>query len=200
MESMTNFDANFGLTYKYRNLEFGFITAQLLAGKFKYEKQANSKELRYSMIRHYLGTLKYDFKLKGTKHIITPSVLVRSAQGATAQFEAGAMYRYKEGYWGGITYRYGCGLSFLAGAKLFQNITVSYSYDYSLNGISDYSGGTHEILLGFHFNNRNRTYDDIPNYKRRKYKDITEMSQEQFEKMEELEQENERLRKEIKKN
>ncbi len=201
METMTNFDANFGLTYKFRDLEFGFITAQLLAGRFQYEKQADSKELRYSMIRHYLGTLKYDFKFKGTKHIITPSVLVRSVQGATAQFEGGALYTWKESMWGGVTYRHGYGLSFMAGLKLYQNITASYSYDYSLNDISDYSGGTHEILLGFHFTGKRKDSEDYGlNNKRKNYKDMKKMSQEQFEKMEELELENEKLKKEIKKN
>ena len=48
-------------------------------------------------------------------------------------------------------YRVGDALGFFANGVVYEQLTVGYGFEYSLNGLSGINGGTHEIMLMYNF-------------------------------------------------
>lgn len=46
----------------------------------------------------------------------------------------------------------------MLGMALSPNFTISYAYEYPVSALSSVTTGSHELLLGFGFNNRAAIY------------------------------------------
>ncbi len=66
--------------------------------------------------------------------------------------------QYADRLWGGLQYRHKDSLGGVLGMALSSNLTLTYAYEYPLSAISSVSTGSHEVLLGFRFNNRAAVY------------------------------------------
>jgi type IX secretion system PorP/SprF family membrane protein len=68
--------------------------------------------------------------------------------------------KYENRYWGGLAYSTSGNFSLIAGMKVNETINLSYSYDYTVAGISNYLSGSHELILGFNLvrNGSKRNY------------------------------------------
>lgn len=86
-DSRTKFDADFGLNYKYKELEIGFISKHLPATNYLYEKNEDFKALNYQLVRHYIVNAQYKYSLPESKLDLTPNLLLKSAQGLPIQYE-----------------------------------------------------------------------------------------------------------------
>lgn len=195
-ESSTNLDANFGILYRFKEFEFDISTAQLFSTKSKFENQKDFKELIITKIPHYMVSAKYEFYFKEKAFSVSPQMFIRSTQGAAVQYDASAVLNWEKRIWFGLTYRQDYALTALAGVRLYNNLTIGYSYDYLFGEIANHSGGTHEIVIGFHFGKRD--YNNNQTGKNRnKYEEIKKISQEQSENIDELTQKNEELYKKL---
>jgi outer membrane protein OmpA-like peptidoglycan-associated protein len=64
-------------------------------------------------------------------------------------YEANVMARYDDRLYAAVGYRKGSDFIISTGASLSPGIVLNYSYEFSTQGIMNYSSGTHEISIGF---------------------------------------------------
>lgn len=98
--------------------------------------------------------------------LIKPSVLLKDDAGGPTSLDLNTFIMFGQRLWVGGSYRTGVKLynktylqndlsrlnSFVAAMELFplENLRVGYAYDISIGPLKGYSGGTHEISIGFY--------------------------------------------------
>jgi type IX secretion system PorP/SprF family membrane protein len=139
------FDIDFGLYFYNDNYYAGFSALNLLESNLNFGSN-NSDDNR--MLRDFLIMGGYNLSL--TDNIeITPSFLA-GFNSAASYIDIGAKALIKDMIWAGLSYKSINTLSFMAGVK-YQKYYLGYAFDYSMNDISKYTSGTHEILMGINF-------------------------------------------------
>jgi type IX secretion system PorP/SprF family membrane protein len=102
---------------------------------------------------HYLLSGGYVFDL-GVYHKFKPTFLVKAVEGAPVSFDLSANFLFFEKFWLGAMYRHTDAVGLLAQYHLTNDLSVGYAYDYPLSTLRNYSGGSHEIMIGFQFGNK----------------------------------------------
>lgn len=150
-ERGTAFDASAGIYYFIKGFHLGISSLQLVDTKLKFLN--DDTPTGFSLARHYMATTSYNIGIANRRYFIEPHVAMRSAFDAFDEFQidAGVTLKYKDWIWIDGTYRYDYGVAIGGGIKAFDVVSIGYSYDLALNEISDYDGGTHEIMLGITF-------------------------------------------------
>jgi type IX secretion system PorP/SprF family membrane protein len=98
--------------------------------------------------------------------MIKPSILLKDDAGGPTSLDLNAFIMFGQRFWVGGSYRSGVKLyqksylqtdlsnlnSFVAAMELFplENLRVGYAYDVSIGPLKGYSGGSHEISIGFY--------------------------------------------------
>ena len=106
----------------------------------------------------------------GTNISVKPSFLLKDDRGGPTSLDLNAFVIFADKIWLGGSYRTGVKLydksylqndlsqlnSAVAAAQFFpnQNLRIGYAYDMSIGPLQGYSGGTHEISIGYFFNRR----------------------------------------------
>lgn len=190
-EKQTVFDANAGVTYTYKNWEVGLASYQLFNSNFYYEGNASIQSLKYKIIRHYIGSVKYEYAVNN-EFRLDPQLIIKNVQGMPLQFDVGTYVNWRNQGWVGINYQHNYGVSLSLGGLLYDKYTISYSYDLPTGNIAAFTKGSHEFLVGIRlFNNDNQYQQD--RFKRNELNHLKNLSQEQYEQIEKLEDENKQL-------
>lgn len=137
------FDMGLGLFYNTDRFYAGISTNHLLQPLIDYGSGAMTR-----MTRHYYGTAGYLFKLSNPIFEIQPSVYFKT-DGASYQVDVNTMVIYNKKFWGGVTYRLGDAVAFMAGTELANGMKVGISYDFTTSAIGAYSNGTVEFMIGY---------------------------------------------------
>ncbi|MES2800782.1 MAG: type IX secretion system membrane protein PorP/SprF [Bacteroidota bacterium] len=143
----TKFDLNFGLYWKgdqdyYAGLSSTHLTQSLLASTVG---TAGS----YQTARHYYLMGGKRFRgLFGQDGDLDANVLLRTD---LVKFSAdiNARYIWRDMLYGGLTYRTSDAVAVMVGWKPFNDFTVGYSYDVTINKLSSVSRGSHEIMVKY---------------------------------------------------
>jgi cell division septation protein DedD len=114
----------------------------------------SQKSTSFQNIRHFTLNAAYEYKFKGDKWAVKPGVAVRSFQGANFLVEGTAIAKWNDFIWAGLGYRQQFGIIALAGVEIADQFTIGYSFDYATGAISNYSSGSHEVLLSYRFGKR----------------------------------------------
>ncbi len=146
-------DANFGVYYKSFAYYLGFSAVQLAQSSLKFSDQTASN---FKMLRHYYLTGGYMFTLQRDYEII-PSVLVKATENLAFQADINIKGFYKQDYWVGFSYRTSGAIVGMIGFK-YDKYQFGYAFDYSFNQMSNYSFGSHELMLGVKFGDNRRRY------------------------------------------
>ena len=91
----------------------------------------------------------------GSSLKLKPSFLVKAVPGnAPIQFDANLMFLIKEALWLGLSYRIDDqinseSLDFIASFQMKNGLRIGYAYDLTLSELSNYTSGSHEIMLGY---------------------------------------------------
>lgn len=99
---------------------------------------------------HYYFTIGRVFDA-GADLKLKPQVMVKAVKNAPAEVDINLNALIMEKLWIGASYRSKADMSFIAGLQINPQFLISYSYDYSLSKIRDFSSGSHEIGLGYVF-------------------------------------------------
>lgn len=99
---------------------------------------------------HYYLTGGYVFNL-GTYTKFKPTAMVKAVEGAPLSFDLSANFLLYEKLWLGAMYRYTDAVGALVQYNLTDGLSVGYAYDYPLSPMRNYSGGSHEFMLGLDF-------------------------------------------------
>lgn len=118
-----------------------------LAPSIQFTKTSSSVD-SYSLTHHYFVMAGYRIPL-GYDFTFIPSFCIKAAAPAPMSFDINAKVRYKDFCWAGISYRNRDALAAMVGVIINNTFDVSYSYDYITSNINKYTGGSHEIVIGY---------------------------------------------------
>ena len=99
----------------------------------------------------YYFTGGYVFDLGETTKF-KPAMLLKATNGAPLSFDLTANFLFYEKFWVGASYRINELAQAVGGIADFQvskQLRVGYAYEYPLSELSQYTSGTHEVLLMF---------------------------------------------------
>lgn len=150
----TKFDPQFGFGIMYYSDRYflGISTPKLLRTEF-FETDSLAFVSMPGQRPHYFLTGGYVFDL-GVYHKFKPTFLVKAVQGAPVSFDLSANFLFYEKFWLGAMYRHTDAVGALVQYHITNDLTVGYAYDFPLSPLRNYSGGSHEIMLGFEFGNK----------------------------------------------
>ena len=99
---------------------------------------------------HYYFTIGRVFDV-GDELKLKPQAMIKAVKNAPAEFDLNLNALIAEKLWIGASYRSKADASAIVGIQINPQFIVSYSYDYSLSKIRNFSSGSHEIALGYVF-------------------------------------------------
>ena len=135
-------DANAGVYVSGKGLYAGLSASQLFGASLKL---GQNKYENYETLRHFYLIGGYKWLVSHTV-ILEPSFLARATVDAFV-LDASAKLFYQMNYWIGATYRTNQTLALMAGFMV-DGIYLGYAYDATLGALQNYSGGSHELMVG----------------------------------------------------
>lgn len=148
-------DAGAGL-YLYSDEFFvSFSAPQLLGNSVQFFEDYEETESR--LARHYFLAAGYKFEVVEDVFHIEPSTFFKYVEPTPIQFNTTLRLLYKNMLWVGASYRSDDAVGFIVGYQLQENISFGYSYDMPTSDIQNHSNGSHELMLGIRFQNRQRS-------------------------------------------
>jgi type IX secretion system PorP/SprF family membrane protein len=144
----TKLDPQFGfgiMWYSDRHY-LGISTPKLLRTEF-FQTDSLAFVSQPGQRPHYFLSGGYVFDL-GLYHKFKPTFLVKAVQGAPVSFDLSANVLFFEKFWLGAMYRHTDAVGALAQYHITNDLTIGYAYDFPLSPLRNYSGGSHEIMLG----------------------------------------------------
>ncbi len=139
--------------YVYSPAFFGGISAQQIVPQKIEFAQNTARTINGKSVPHLFGILGYR-TLVGEDFNLIPSVMVKYVQPVPLQVEGNVKLQYRDLLWLGASYRHNDGFAGMAGLNVSRSFMVGYSYDHTITPLRTFTRGTHEILLGFTFSNR----------------------------------------------
>jgi type IX secretion system PorP/SprF family membrane protein len=144
-------DAAFGVYYHAEKYFAGISAVQLFGRRVDME---NNLEMRQE--RHYYLMGGYSFDL-GNEMSLIPSLLVRFNETMLYQGDLNIKFKFRNIAFAGVSYRanhndfiYSPGDAVVGMLGIdMGNLLIGYSYDYLLSDISNYSNGSHELIVVF---------------------------------------------------
>lgn len=139
------FDANAGFYFYSKKFFLGASDQQMPNSKIHWNNTQGK------LTNHFYAYTGYNFNLdKKSEWIIQPSILARINSPSPYQLEYNLKLMYKSMIWLGASYRERSALGGLLGVKIDNRFTFGYSYDFTLSKLSNYSSGSHEIVLSYY--------------------------------------------------
>lgn len=152
------FDAGFGAFLTGDKWYAGVSMSHLTKPKVKIGQTGE-----FFWARHMFLTGGYTFALS-PKFDVQPSVFYKT-DFVSSQYSVNAHVLYDKKYWAGISYRYEEAVSFMGGIELKEGLLAGYSYDWNVDGVGRYTGGSHEVTLTYRFGmklgKRERVYKSV---------------------------------------
>ncbi len=145
----SSFDANFGVAYNWKELNAGVSVMQLFGNKFRLNNDTGSYYRATQKINIY-GSYVIPIS-KENKINARPCMALNINPRGPFQADIFANFDYDEMIYAGIGYRSSSTLSFNLGFKWNKTLRLSYNYDVVVGKLKGYTGGSHEILLGYSF-------------------------------------------------
>jgi type IX secretion system PorP/SprF family membrane protein len=147
--SKIGLNAGFGAYYFAENYFGGFAIPKMFTNNFDEDDYTYKNTLDLKNVTMYLyGGYVFDWGDVKVK----PTLLFREVYGAPLEFDVSANVLLAERVWLGLAYRSVSEVVFLSEYVINRQFTVRYSFDYSLNSLSDYAKyGSHEIGIQFDF-------------------------------------------------
>lgn len=161
VQRKTTFDANAGLGFIWKELEFGIAVPQLAGNRINYVDNSNIRAY-YTHARHYLGTLKYKIFISKEKGIsVIPQALVRFVPNTPFQYDGTLLLDWREKFWIGATYKSDYAVGINAGICLHKQFYVGYSYDFIIGSIGQYAGMSHELMINLKFGKSKKDDEEV---------------------------------------
>jgi len=141
-------DAGLGAYLYAEDFYVGLSVAQLLNNKiriFDNKDGLNRLKTHLNLVGGYHYELNSDWMLE-------PSVMIKGTAPKELSFDVTARVEWQKMAWGAVSYRFHDAVSILVGYRYEDLLIFGYSYDIGLSSIRKYNTGTHEIMIGYRFN------------------------------------------------
>jgi len=141
-------DAAAGLYLYSENYYAGFAVTQLINNKLKiYEVKNGLNKLK----SHFYLTGGYKFEINNDI-MVEPSTIIKATSPKAYQFDVTARVIYQEMFWGGLSFRLHDAVSLLFGYNHENKFSFGYAYDMGISGLRKFNSGSHELMIGYRFN------------------------------------------------
>lgn len=141
-------DAGLGLYLYSDQFYVGLSAAQLLNNNIKIFDNKDG-----------LNRLKTHFNLIGAYHfwidenwLIEPSLMVKGTAPKELGFDITARVEWKQTLWTAVSYRYSEAVGVMLGYSFDQSLFFGYAYDIGISDLRKYNTGSHEVMIGYRFN------------------------------------------------
>ena len=159
-DGKNSFDAALGFHGKWRNqTTVGLTFPSLVSTRLDQIDSDNGEEK--GSVKNFIFRVGQDIRLRDQSFKITPSVMVSRVFGAPFRVDFNAIASFlDEQFIAGLGYRAGAGndAGLMLGTK-WERLRLFYSYDFNFGTFQTYSGGAHELTLGFDLDSQNKTVD-----------------------------------------
>jgi type IX secretion system PorP/SprF family membrane protein len=149
----TLYHPNFGFgTYLYSDRYYlGFSIPKLLQNNLSDDKNTliNKEERHFFLASGVVLDVTENIKFK-------PSTTVRIVNGAPVSVELSAAVLLNDRLWLGGMFRFGDAAGAMIKFDLTNQLSVGYSFDYTLSELRPFNQGTHEVFISYDFARRNR--------------------------------------------
>ena len=115
------------------------------------------QEIHTYLTAGYVFDINREFKLK-------PAAMAIMVKGAPVSMNITANVLYNDKFEAGLSYRIDDAVSLLMSVNVMPNFRVGYSYDYTLSNLSQFSSGSHEIVLLYNLNILGKGHDVSPRF------------------------------------
>jgi len=149
-------DASFGINLYTDRGFFGFSFNHLFHNRLSTKFFSSSSPSFGYLKNHLFVTTGYKFDLSSDLEI-EPSLLLKVVNPLPPALDLSARFIYQEDLWLGLQYRLDDAFVISAGYAHKERILIGYSYDFTMSNIKRYSTGSHEVMLGYRFNNTAKT-------------------------------------------
>lgn len=144
---------NFGVgTYLYSDRYYiGFSIPKLLQNNLSDDKNnlINKEERHFFLASGVVLDVTENIKFK-------PSTTVRIVNGSPVSVELSAAVLLHERLWLGGMFRFGDSAGAMTKFELTNQLSVGYSFDFTLSELQPFNQGTHEVFISYDFARRNR--------------------------------------------
>lgn len=104
---------------------------------------------------HYYFTIGNAFKIN-PDFMLKPQVMLKAVLNSPIQMDFNLSALFFEKFWLGTSYRSLADVSVIAGIQVTPQFLISYSYDYQLTELQQFTSGSHEIALSYLFSFKGR--------------------------------------------
>lgn len=142
---------SFGMYYHNERFYLGMSTMNLLGHAIQNEIYPNmSNDLNINIVSHFYLNTGYLFDVN--KDIqFQPSFLLKFVPGAPVEADLNAVFMFFDLLSLGVSYRTNASINVLTQVKISKQLSLGYSYEYSTNELSNFTSGSHEIMLRYQF-------------------------------------------------
>ena len=180
----TEFIANIGAYYTYKNLTIGLAIPQLIS-RSKLTKY-DGEDL-YRQARHYLLSGSYEIPIRSIKDLsFVPNFMMRYVNNTPLQCDVNALLKLKNKGWFSVNYRNKYAIGLNIGVQALKNFKVGYSYNVNTQNTAHISASNHEILIGYSFRKKSSKDKNVQSEELKYLKDILE---DKYNKINQLEKE-----------
>lgn len=150
--SFSEFKPNFGVGAYYHTDKFyvGLSSPSILSSKHLNGTngiKVGTERASYYFISGYVYPVSDNVKLK-------PATLVKMISGAPLQVDVSLNTLIYDKFILGAAYRWSAAASVMAGFQTKNGLMIGYGYDLDTTKLSEYTGGSHEIIVRFDLFNR----------------------------------------------
>jgi type IX secretion system PorP/SprF family membrane protein len=141
-------DAGLGLYLYADEFYVGLSVAQLLNNSVKIfdnKDGVNRLKSHINLIGAYRYWINEDW-------LIEPSLMVKGTAPKELGFDLTARVEWQKMLWAAVSYRYSEAIGILLGYSFDETLFFGYSYDIGISSIRKYQTGSHEIMIGYRFN------------------------------------------------
>lgn len=141
-------DAGLGVYLYSDGFYAGFSAAQLLNNKLQiFEEKTGLNKLK----SHFYLTGGYKLEVD-PDWVIEPSAIIKVTSPKQFEFELTAKVLWLEMIWAGVGYRFNEAISVILGYNYDDKFYFGYAYDIGITDLRNYNMGSHELMIGYRFN------------------------------------------------
>lgn len=141
-------DAGIGAYLYADDFYVGISAAQLLNNSIRiFENKSGLNRLKTHI--HLIGAYRLEVD---RDWILEPSLLIKGTAPKELSFDVTARAEWKRMAWAAVAYRFHESIGILAGYSYEESLFFGYAYDIGITSLRKYNTGTHEIMIGYRFN------------------------------------------------
>lgn len=144
---------DFGVYYYKTRFFAGLSVNHITKHKFSFDDFPTNDNLY--LRRHIMLSTGYVFEFS-RKFIFKPSLLIKHANGAEPNLDLNLSFMFYKRFWLGVGVRNSSSINFMTDINVTDFMRVGYAFDLTVNALNPYTKGTHEVLIGFDFDVKNK--------------------------------------------